>query len=535
MLALKNKRQFIAELVHELGHYSGSNKVPAYYLISVVHRWLENRELVPTALDATTRHPVPENYRPSAAVWVLEKAAELPRAFVTFLLSLSSRINRRVVDWVQYSADYYTAYILGSEHFNEFLKDQKIAHATYRTVNDINAQAWKHHKLLRDIPAAVVSQYQQWSEDELRNILDQPLQLAEDNWLIPTISDSRMARINKRGFEGVYKDTSSAVNLFIDFTSLCEKVTLEHYKQQYGNDLLAQYIVDNNKIIAMSESLSDAEMALDEFLSGTYTSRLLELAKPTDKALIMLDHQQTIDWIRKHLFEYRNDQKLVKELWHTRQEVRVLIGLIDVGVDVSAIESSIERRSKSELATLLPKAEIEIKALQSNIATVDQMITKRFMMAVVKMSPEDKALSGRYFGMVRKVGGFSVKLRALAEACVLLRHLIAQHNPGGKLLMKIDAVSSECRRLIGGLLSAAVSIAVFSDDDQRSLREYIDSSTKLDTDDLASLSFARMLDIADDIEKVIIYHYTHTLGQLAKLCHRQEARLNIRPLKLVTK
>ena len=213
----------------------------------------------------------------------------------------------------------------------------------------------------------------------------------------------------------------------------------------------------------------------------------------------------------------------------------MLLGLIDVGVDVSAINSSIERRSKSELATLLPKTEEKIKAFHGNIATVDQMITKRIMMAVVKMSPEDKELSGRYFGMVRKVGGFSVKLRALAEACLLLRGLIAQDNPSGKLLMKIDAVSSECRRLIGGILSAAVSITVFGDNDQRSLREYIDSSTKLDTDDLASLPFARLLDIAEDIEKVIIYHYTHNLGQLAKLCHREEARQNIRPLKLFTK
>ena len=166
---------------------------------------------------------------------------------------------------------------------------------------------------------------------------------------------------------------------------------------------------------------------------------------------------------------------------------------------------------------------------------VDQMITKRFMLAVVKMSPEDKEMSGRYFGMVRKVGGFSAKLRTLAEACVMLRGLIAQDNPSGKLLIKIDALSAECRRLVGGILSEAVSIAVYSDDDRRSLREYIDSTIKQDTDDLAALSFDRMLNMADEIEKVVIYHYTHTLGQLAKLCHQEETRLNIRPLKLFTK
>jgi hypothetical protein len=226
---------------------------------------------------------------------------------------------------------------------------------------------------------------------------------------------------------------------------------------------------------------------------------------------------------------------LVEELYQTRQEIRLLLGLVEVGVDVMELESSIERRSKRDLTALLSETDVKLESGCKFIAAVDHMITKRIMMAAGKMSDQDKDSSRRYLATVRKVGGFEARLRTLAEACVILRGLVAQDNPNGKLLMKIDASSSECRRLIGGILSEAASIAVYSDDDRRSLREYIDSSTKLDTTDLAELSFERVLGIADDIEKVVMYHYTHTLGQLAKLCHRQETRLKIRPLKLITK
>jgi len=535
MMALKNRRQFIAALVHELGHYSDSNKVPAYLLINFVSRWLENRSVMTDGLDVKTRPHVQNNAQLPPAEWVWEKANELPRIYVTSLLRLSHKINRRVDDWLEYCADYYTAYVLGVEHFDEFSKDQAIAYATYQYVSDINAQAWKHHKLLRNIPDAVVSQYHQWSGDEIQKLLEQPLPLAEDNWQTPPVSESRIASVKKLEFKGVYKDTSSAAELFSGFSRLCEKVTIEHYKQLYRDQEFTQYIVDNSKIISMSESLSDAEIALDEFLGGAYVHRLIEFAKPIDSAQFKMDHQQTIDWIRKHLFEYRNDQKLVEELHEERQEVRLLLVLLEAGVDVMDVESGIERRSKRDLSTLLAETDNKLKECHQKIAAVDHMLAKRIMMAVGKMSSEDKDYSRRYLVMVRKVGGFSVKLRTLAEAVVVLRGLIAQDNPSGKLLIKIDALSSECRRLITAILAETVSIAVYSDDDRRSLREYINSSTKLDTDDLATLPFDRMLGIADELEKVVIYHYTHTLGQLAKLCHQEETRLNIRPLKLFTK
>jgi hypothetical protein len=293
--------------------------------------------------------------------------------------------------------------------------------------------------------------------------------------------------------------------------------------------------VDNSKIISMSESLSDAEIALDEFLGGAYVGRLIEFAKPVGSVQLKMSHQQTIDWIRKHLFEYRDDQKLVKELYTTRQEARLLLSLIETGVDVSDIESSIERRSTGELSACQVETDKALAACYTRIAEVDHMIAKRIMMTVTRMSSQDKDVSRRYLAMVRTVGGFRGSLRSLAEACLILRGLIAEDNPNGKLLMKIDAVSSECKRLLSGILTEAVSIAVFSDDDRRSLREYINSSTRLDTDDLSTLSFERLLGIAEEVEKVVIYHYTHTLGQLAKECHREEMRLKMRPLKLITK
>jgi hypothetical protein len=206
-----------------------------------------------------------------------------------------------------------------------------------------------------------------------------------------------------------------------------------------------------------------------------------------------------------------------------------------VGVDVNNIGSTLERRSKTELSACLSETDKKLEHCYKRITAVDQMLSKRIMMALAGMSSQDKDLSRRYLAMVRAVGGFGVRLRTLAEACEILRSLVAQDNPDGKLLMKIDALFSECRRLIDGILSDAAPVAVFSEDDKRSLREYINASTRLDTDDLSTLSIERVLQIADETEKVVIYHYTHTLGQLAKLCHREEKRLNMRPLKLITK
>ncbi|MCZ6829680.1 MAG: hypothetical protein O7F73_08850, partial [Gammaproteobacteria bacterium] len=529
------KQQFVAVLVHELGHYSDSNKVPAYQLIHFVTQWLENRRVMPDSLDVETQHPGQEKPQLAGAEWIWAKANELPRAYLTSLVFLSRKINHRVGDWLEYCADYYTAYFLGVDHFDEVSKGQAVAHATYQAVSDINAQAWKHHKLLRNFPDAVLTQHQQWSDDERQKLLEQPPLTTEDNWRLLAVSDSRNARVENLGFKGVYKDTSSAAALFSDFSNLSEKVTIQHYRQQYHDEEFTRYIVDNSKIISMSESLSDAEIALDEFLGGAYVGRLIEFAKPVNSVQFKMSHQQTIDWIRKHLVEYRDDQKLVKELYTTRQEARLLLSLIETGVDVSDVESSIENRSKHDLSVCLVETDKALAACYTRIAEVDHMIAKRIMMTVTKMSSQDKDVSRRYLTMVRTVGGFGLRLRSLAEACVILRGLIALDNPSGKLLMKIDAVSSECKRLLSGILTETVSIAVFSDDDRRSLREYINSSTRLDTKDLSTLSFERLLGIAEEVEKVILYHYTHTLGQLAKECHREEVRIKIRPLKLFTK
>lgn len=535
MMALKNRAQFIAVLVHHLGHYSDSNKVPAYRLVNFVSGWLENRRVLTDGQNVEPQHGVQEDSQLSKARWLWGKANALPRVYVASLLELSRKINSRVDDCLQYCADYYAVYILGVDQLDKFSRDQAIACATYQYVSDLNAQAWKHHKLLRNIPDAIVSQYHQWSEDEIQDLLEQPLPPAEETGQAALVSESRIARVKKLNLKGVYKDTSSATDLFSDFDGLAEKVTVGHYQQLYRDREFTGYIVDNSKIVSMKESLGDAEVALDEFLGGAYAHRLIEFARPADSIQFKMDHQQTIDWIRKHLFEYRDDQKLLEELHKKRQQVRPLLVLLEAGADVMQVESSIARRSRSELSALLSETDRKLKACRVRVAAVDHMIAKRIMMAAGKMSGPDKDFSHRYLLMAKTVGGFGVRMRTLAEACVVLRALISQKNPSGKLLLKIDALSAECRRLIGGILSEAVSIAVFSDNDRRSLREYIDSSIKLHTDDLTTLSFDRMLAVADEIEKVVIYHYTHSLGQLAKLCHQEEIRLNIRPLKLFTK
>ena len=400
----------------------------------------------------------------------------------------------------------------------------------------MNSKAWAHKQLLRNIADAVACQRQQWSPDELQDLLAQPLALKDSVWQLIPVSEPRIEHAASLGFKGHYFDESAAADLFFDFTTTCEQVTLNDYAQQYPGGNVKQHTVDANRILALNKSLSSAEKALTVYLGSSYTGRIIEFDEPMEAYLLKMNHQQVIDWIRNNLLEYREAQKAVDDLLNTNDSLHVMSSLIDAGVDISSKDAGFKAQHKTDIRKKTDDINAELELYNEKIYSVDRMFFRRMTMAIDSMTGRDKSLARQHLTVVQAIGELSEALQALAGDASLLRAFLSADSENTKVSRQIKALSTRALERINTVLSDAMPIMVSGEiTDGVSLRDLILSDIKLEGGSLSGLPAEKIADSIAAVQQTVVYHYSHALGQLAELCHKAEVSQNLRPLKLFAK
>lgn len=532
MLALINRRQLVAILAQELGHCSQPTTTQAYSLINYLHRRLERVSRVPDVLDVVVERRIADGLvaAPLALPWTA--MTRLSRGVMTFIDRLSRISSKTVCDWMEAEGDHCAAYLVGSDYFAETAPDQRAVLAAYRQVLEVNKQAWAHNQLLRDLPAAVAALKGELLESDIDALLQQAE--ADQQWQLEPMSAARTAEVRALAFEPLYSDDSPAADLFFDFTTLCEQLTLDGYRRQYPDKKLQNYIVDNGRILSLSDSLGAGELALDAYLGSSFRGRLLEFDEPMDGYLLKLSPQQIIDWLRSNLLEYRSNQQQLLQQQSLLQEYRELRVLLEEGLDITEWGYPKGPTAKLDLSERQQKAEAEVEHYFAKVATVDHMFSRRMLMAVESMANMDgcpQPMAQRYLAVVQSLGSLVEQFSELDAGHALLEVLLQRGDE--RLQARTEECAAHCCRQLTDLLLEALTITVVSEGEAvTSLQEILLNSMKCELAEVAGLDAGALSRCIPQWQQALQHHYSYALGQLAELCIDAEERQHLTTLKL---
>lgn len=531
-------RQMIGVLGHELGHFAHPTAMFANYLVRTVNTWLACRALEEDSWDVR----IERWHRKSPALigrGVLQPARamiHLTRSLFRGMFLFNLRVSRHLSRKMEYEADRYECWLTGSKTFEMTAERLHMLAFADQCVQTANAGAQQDGKLMRNLPLAITECADNLNAEQRRSVQDAMGDQQAFVWDAHPADVDRIRHALELEFPGVIRLEEPAARLLPDFDSLCVGITRQTYADS-GIQEVERYLIDNDDVLQVKKVRSEDDEALDQYFNGHLTSRFLQLEGGREGQQTL---QQVIDTLRGRLPELSALQASLlsaARLYADRTCGRVLLA---EKIGIQAREYGLASQELRDADRAVEDASREWRDIGKRLRDIDRLFTRRMQLAIERMPSEDAERA-------------STLLQSLATFPVLtlpMHHLSSYADTLGRLLDEddkarlkrsapaIEHAARRCRESIIQFYNAAGRTSLSLPGCQGTLRQHaVDSALQgsRNARDLTAreLDPREILHLARQCESLASDTYYQSMAVMARLCTEQEARMHMRPLKLL--
>lgn len=528
-------RQMVGVVGHELGHFAHPTAMFANYLVNSVNRWLANRTKAGDSWDVRLERwqgnsPVLVGHavlRPARAMMSLTR--NLFRGMLLFNLWIGRRLSRKM----EYDADRYECWLTGSKVFEMTAERLHMLALADQCMQAANARAREKGRLMRDLPRAVAESADNLNAGQRRAVLDAMGGQQTSLWDAHPADVDRIRHALELEFPGVVRTGEPAARLLPDFDHLCRTITRQTYAD-FGIADLEQYLVDNEEILQTRKVSDEDGEALDQYFNGHLTRRFLNLEAGREGQQTL---QQVIDTLRSRLPELSTLQESYAravQLHTDRTHGRVLLA---EKVSVQPGDFGLTTRELRDADRAVEKASNEWRDLGKRLRDIDRLFARRMHLAIARMPADDAKLASTVLESLSTFPVLTLPMRHLSSYAATLEGVL-RGNDRARLKRAepvIEHAANRCRESIIQFYNAAARVALPLSGDQGTLREHAGASGLPGSRDLRAreLDPHDILRVARQCEELANDAYYRSMAMMARLCTGQEARMRVRPLKLL--
>ncbi|MFO7528906.1 MAG: M48 family metalloprotease [Marinobacter sp.] len=531
-------RQMVGVVGHEFGHVAHPTAMFANYLINRVNRWLANRSLVGDSWDAVLERW--QGKSPALVDHAVLRPAQIMIAMIRSLfrgmLLFNLRISRQLSRKMEYEADRYECWLTGSKAFEMTAERLHMLTFADQYVQAANARAREEGRLMRDLPRAVSESADNLNAEQRQTVLDAMGEQQAFVWDAHPADVDRIRHALELEFPGVVRFEEPASRLLRDFDHLCAAITRQSYVDSGIQDV-ERYLVDNEEVLQVKKVSDEGDDALDQYFNGHLSSRFLHLDAGREGQQTL---QQVIDTLRGRLPELAALQEAyfrAVQLHTDRTHGRVLLA---EKIAIQPREFGLTTQELRDADRAVEDASSEWRDLGKRLRDIDRLFARRMYLAIDQMPADDGKLASTMLESLSTFPVLTLPIRHLSSYAATLEGLL---NENDRARLKrtepaIEHAASRCRESIIQFYNAAARITLSLPGYQGTLREHAGASGLPGSRNGRDLT-ARELDpheilrVARQCEELANDAYCRSMAMMARLCTEQEARMRVRPLKLL--
>ncbi|MGF2733680.1 M48 family metallopeptidase [Marinobacter sp. DUT-1] len=531
-------RQLIGVVGHELGHFAHPAAMFAYYLANTVNSWLATRALEEDSWDARLerwRSKTPD-FIGRAVLSPAQAMIGLTRRLFRGMLLFNLRVSRPLSRKMEYEADRYQSWLTGSRTFEMVAERLHMLAFADQCVQSANARAREDGKLMRNLPVAIIERADNLNPEERQAVQDA---MGEQQTVLGGVQLADVDRIRhalELEFPGVVRTEKPAAGLLPDFDHLCEQVTRASYTGS-GIQEVEHYLVDNDQVLEVKNTPDEADKALEQYFNGHLTWRFMQLDAGGEGRQSL---QQVIDTLRGRLPEFAGLQESffrAVRLHTDRIYGRVLL---TEKIAIPAREFGLTSQEPRDADRAVEDASREWRDLGKRLGDIDRLFARRMQLAIDQMSAEDATIAVTMLESLATFPVLTLPMRHLDSYAATIEGLLKEYDKVGRKRAEpaIQHAANRCRESIIQFYHAAARTTLALPGHQATLREHAVVSGLPGSRNTRELT-ARELDpreilrVARQCEALANSAYYRSMATIARLCLAQEARMHIRPLKLL--
>lgn len=538
LLASLDVRQLIGAVSYELGHWAHPTTMYTSCVIRTVNSWLAGWALAKDAWDV--RLDCWQDKSPAFVGHAVLRPAQAIIGVTRRLFRGMYRINLRVTRYparkMEYEADRYGCWLAGSKTFE--ITAETVHSLVYagQSVQEANDRALEEGKLMRNLPLAIVETADNLTAEQRRAVQTAMGDAQAFSWEAHPADVDRIRHALELDFPGVIRLEEPAAKLLEDFESLCGAITRKIYADS-GVEDVDSVLVDNDEILGFRKSPDQNEEALEQYFNGHLTSRFLQLEAGREGPQTL---QQIIDTLRSRLPELAALQESffkTARVFTERTHGRVLLA---EKIAIQPREFGLNSQELREADRLVEEASREWRELGKRLRDLDHLFARRMQLAIDQMSGADARNASALLASLSSFAGLNLPVRHLSSYSATLEALL---NEGDRARLKrsepaIHHAANRCRESIIQFYNAAARTTLSLPGHEATLREQAAASGLVGSSNArelkaGALDAREILRVAHQCDALSNDMYVRSMAALAKLCAEQEARLGVRPLKLL--
>lgn len=247
-------RQFAGVLAHEFGHFSQAGGMRLSYFVRSLDQWFYEASTMRDAWDYKVEEWSVTFGFPFNIVFYIVRFAVWTARYILYLLVMAGHFFvSRLLQQMEFDADRYEARLAGSQVFAKTARKLQLLHICHdKTLEDLD-----HYRRTRQLPddliALLVDNEKGIDEEKFRELENELLNL-KTHWSDSHPSDrDRIANVAKENASGVFVIEYPASVLFSDAEALCKILTLEIYKDNFGDEFKKSEVKNTTQLIAERE------------------------------------------------------------------------------------------------------------------------------------------------------------------------------------------------------------------------------------------------------------------------------------------
>ena len=264
-------RQLGGVLAHEFGHFSQGAGMRLTYIIRTISHWFTR---VVYERDAWDEQLVEWSQRSDFRIqWILYLArlfVWLTRRILWVLMMVGHGVSGYMLRQMEFDADRHEARLAGSDVFASTSRQIALLSVASQAARSDLDDFYREGRLCDDLPKLILHNSSRFSPEVLHKI-DQMAERTKTGWLdTHPCQQERIASAAAEQAAGIFRLEMPASVLFADYDAQCRQVTLDYYREIFGEQLSVDKVFPVDQLLARQEYEHEAFRALHRFLQGTF-------------------------------------------------------------------------------------------------------------------------------------------------------------------------------------------------------------------------------------------------------------------------
>jgi hypothetical protein len=431
---------------------------------------------------------------------------------------------------MEFDADRYEALLAGSHIFRTTARSLRALDHAFAEVNEANINAWREHRLLRDLPEAVAAHAREFDAARLAKIEEEMTQHTTARYWDSHPPDvERIDQAEKRRAPGVYLEDVPAALLFRDFSGWSQRATRLFYAEN-GVQFTAEQLRSRDEILGHVRNRNQQREQLNRFFNGQFQDwPLLQLRVKEADDPGRSGWQDCVDRIRARSPEIARHWLQALQAHERRPLLRTAVRL-----DASSRQMGLPGadRSAEELGVELESIAGRRTAFHRPLEEGFALYALRIEHAIASMSAPERDQATRLRDTLAGMGALEREASALEEFAGAMRAFGSIAESNGEMPAGFEKLQSDFGEFATQLLARADRIPQ-TVTAGGTVGAYLRACCRDLPPAGTSVAPAVRARASRPLPDAFHHLFLLALGELVTLCEAAEKACGIRPIRIV--